>query len=371
MLSRAWNFLKRHRGKFLVSAAVVGGGIWLGKCALRKLAEWEEKEMLGCCELLRRDTHFDNTLKTCSHTVLSLVPNLKDAIVVHLDSDAYTAVLKMKPTNKVQVWEELKIVAFSRAVSAIYGSCLLVILLEVQMNILGGYLYVDVTHNAKKSEETRECNVSQEVQQKFLDAVQHLLTDGMPALINLLKQSILNVVGPISLKDKLTLADCDKIFKSVKALFETENDLSPKLASILLPIKEGSEEESSNNISLNRILNETRDVLNSADCQLVFKSMVDCGYTQLSDCLAGFFANCDRPNGGGGFVNPHGIAVPLAKLIPALNNLIFSQCSVQSGQLPQVLLQLEPLKILAGNIYEAFSQLQNSEDVQNHNKHFA
>lgn len=368
MFSSMWNFVKRHRRKFFVTTAVVGGGILLGKYTLKKLKEWEEKEVIECCELLRRDSHFENTQKTCEKTVLSLITNLKDSIVVLLDSDALTSVLKMKPVNKVQVWEQLKLVAFSRAVTAIYGSSVLIALLHVQMNILGGYLYVDVVYGGKGSE-PRNFQVSQEVQQKFLDAVQHLLNDGLKTFVDSLQVSVKKVVELVSLKDKLTLADMDRIFRQIRVEFEVdETNPLHDMSSFLLPSVENG--EICDGVTLGKILNETRDVINSEDFQRVFMVTVDTGYTHLSDWLAGFFVDCGKRDGGVSFVNPHAVAVPLAKIIPALNNLVFNQCSVQPGQLPQMLLQLETVKLFAGNIYEAFSQphdegLQNSDKLVN------
>ncbi len=45
------------------------------------------------------------------YTVLSMMPNLREAILQALDSEALTAQLKTKPENKLQIWDQLKIIS--------------------------------------------------------------------------------------------------------------------------------------------------------------------------------------------------------------------------------------------------------------------
>ena len=43
--------------------------------------------------------------------VLSMLPGLREAINQALDSDVLTQQLKSKPANKLEIWEELKIIS--------------------------------------------------------------------------------------------------------------------------------------------------------------------------------------------------------------------------------------------------------------------
>ncbi|GCB82888.1 hypothetical protein scyTo_0023500, partial [Scyliorhinus torazame] len=75
--------------------------------------------------------------------VLSMLPTLREAIMLHLNSESLTGLLKNRPTNKLEIWEDLRIISFSRSIVAVYSTCMLVVLLRVQLNIIGGYIYLD------------------------------------------------------------------------------------------------------------------------------------------------------------------------------------------------------------------------------------
>ncbi|WAR23337.1 PEX3-like protein [Mya arenaria] len=60
----------------------------------------------------------------------------------------------------------------------------------------------------------------------------------------------------------------------------------------------------------------------------------------------------------------HEVSVPVAKLIPYINSLLFKLGSDAPNPLVQELLLLEQTKTLAANIYEAFSQIEDTEDPQ-------
>lgn len=75
----------------------------------------------------------------------SLLPSLQDEILNHLDTERLTMSLKIKQGNKLDVWGELKIVSFARVVVAVYSVCLLSVFLRLQLNILGGYLFLQTS----------------------------------------------------------------------------------------------------------------------------------------------------------------------------------------------------------------------------------
>ena len=43
--------------------------------------------------------------------VLSMMPNLREALLQTLDSESLTAQLKLKPSKKIEIWEQLKIMS--------------------------------------------------------------------------------------------------------------------------------------------------------------------------------------------------------------------------------------------------------------------
>nr|AAI58162.1 Unknown (protein for MGC:135489) [Xenopus tropicalis] len=138
-----WNFLKRHKKKFIFVGAVAGGVYLLGKYAQRKIREIQEREAAEYIAQARRQYHFESNQRTCNMTVLSMLPALREGLMQQLNSESLTSLLKNKPSNKLEIWEDLKIISFSRSIVAVYSTCMLVVLLRVQLNIIGGYIYLD------------------------------------------------------------------------------------------------------------------------------------------------------------------------------------------------------------------------------------
>lgn len=91
---------------------------------------------------------------------------------------------------------------FTRSIAAVYGTCMLVVLLRIQLNIIGGYLYLDNSVSKNGTVRTRSVlhrsvcfgvylsvslivtwlsqtpQAPPDVQQQYLSSIQHLLGDG-------------------------------------------------------------------------------------------------------------------------------------------------------------------------------------------------
>lgn len=108
-------------------------------------------------------TQFDRELKTFCLCFLRCCVNT-DRLLCLLS-------LPHRPANKLEIWEDLKIISkpsgvtllfftwlffavcpltvripssgFTRTIVGVYSTCMLVVLLRVQLNIIGGYLYLD------------------------------------------------------------------------------------------------------------------------------------------------------------------------------------------------------------------------------------
>ncbi|XP_068087800.1 peroxisomal biogenesis factor 3 [Hyperolius riggenbachi] len=365
MLS-VWNFLKRHKKKFLVLGALAGGVYVLGKYAEKKIREIQEKEAAEYIAQARRQYHFESNQRTCNMTVLSMLPALKEALMQQLNSESQTSLLKSRPANKIEIWEDLKIISFTRSIVAVYSTCMLVVLLRVQLNIIGGYIYLDNSLGGKS------CNglqASPEVQQQYLSSIQHLLGDGLTELISRVKQAVQKVLGGLSLKHSLSLLELEQYINDIRTLVEEysqtpvseESQSKSLLCHFMMPDEEnplisqayGLTEK---DVTTIRLLNETRDMLESQDFSTVLNSCMSRGFGRLLDSIAEFF----RPNNQE--LTQHspvdslsGISLPLAKIIPIVNGQIHTICSEMPNHFVQELLLMEQVKHFAANVYEAFS----------------
>ncbi|XP_060687199.1 peroxisomal biogenesis factor 3 [Hemiscyllium ocellatum] len=366
MLRSVWSFVKRHKRKFLFTGAVLGGVYLLGKYAQKKLRDLQEREAAEYIAQARRLCHFESNQRTCNMTVLSMLPTLREAIVQQLNSESLTGLLKNRPANKLEIWEDLRIISFSRSIVAVYSTCMLVVLLRVQLNIIGGYIYLD---NAAVGKNGTAPLAPPEVQQQYLSSIQHLLGDGLSELITVVKKAVQTVIGSVSLKQCVSLQELERYLGEIRQLVEhhsqsgqREADTSKSpLCSYLIPNEESTLASQAcglteKDVTTLKLLNETRDMLESPDFNTVLNSCLNRGFSRLLDNIAEFFKPTEEELTQNGKVNSlSNIRLPLAKIIPIINGQIHSTCSETSSHFVQDLLLMDQVKDFAANVYEAFS----------------
>ncbi|XP_029452377.1 peroxisomal biogenesis factor 3 [Rhinatrema bivittatum] len=376
MLS-AWNFLKRHRRKLLFVGAAAGGVYLLGRYAQKKIREIQEREAAEYIAQARRQYHFESNQRTCNMTVLSMLPALRDALMQQLSSESLTSLLKSRPSNKLEIWEDLKIISFTRSIVAVYSTCMLVVLLRVQLNIIGGYIYLDNASIYMDFFFTPSQTVlaPPEVQQQYLSSIQHLLGDGLTELITVVKQAVQKILGSVSLKHALSLLELEQTLREVRQVVECSQDPSrtekvesrSPLCRYMMPDEEnpltaqacGLTEK---DVTTIKLLNETRDMLESPDFSTVLNTCINKGFSRLLDNIAEFFRPTEQDLIQSNSRNSlSSVGLPLAKIIPIVNGQIHLVCSETSSHFVQDLLMMEQVKVFAANVYEAFSTPQQLE----------
>ncbi|XP_032881932.1 peroxisomal biogenesis factor 3 isoform X1 [Amblyraja radiata] len=369
MLHSVWAFVKRHRVKVLYTGALVGGVYLLGKYAQKKIRDLQEREAAEYIAQARRQYHFESNQRTCNMTVLSMLPNLREAIMQQLNSESLTSLLKNRPANKLEIWEDLRIISFSRSIVAVYSTCMLVVLLRVQLNIIGGYIYLD---NAAVGKNGTTPLAPPDVQQQYLSSIEHLLGDGLNELITVVKKAVQNVIGSLSLKQSVSLQELEKYLGEIREQVEHPCNSSESviiankspLCWYLIPDEEATLTSQASGLTEKdlttlRILNETRDMLESTDFSTVLNSCLNRGFSRLLDNMAEFFKPTEEAMTQNGKINSLSNAkLPLAKIIPIINGQIHSTCSETPSHFVQDLLLMDQVKDFAANIYEAFSSPQ-------------
>lgn len=185
MWSSIKGFFQRHRRKIFISGAVLGGSYIFYRYVKWRLLEWQRQQETEYLAQARKQHHFDSNQRTCSITLFSLLPSQRDALVQRLNCEAVTAQLREKPANKLELWESLKILSFTRTLCAIYSSCLLFVFLRVQLNIIGGYMYLDSLIIGEESNDgpDNRLHVGENLQKKYLALVKYLLEEGLDLLV--------------------------------------------------------------------------------------------------------------------------------------------------------------------------------------------
>ncbi|KTG44288.1 hypothetical protein cypCar_00004652, partial [Cyprinus carpio] len=317
---------------------------------------------------------------------------------------------------------------FTRSIVAVYSTCMLVVLLRVQLNIIGGYLYLDnsVTKNGMTP------LAPPDVQQQYLSSIQHLLgevvkkavqevlgprcvfhCESETTLFGLPKEDDIRFIMPeadlcwslrkyinfalwiaesaftmdeaesspgsshvvaasprVSLKQSLSLQELEQQLTQIRQLVE-EGCASSKHKSLswyMMPDEENTLASQAcglteNDVTTIKLLNETRDILESPDFITVLCTCLSRGFIRFLDNMSEFF----RPPQGDS--NPSStpdrlshVSLPLAKIIPIINGQIHSICSEIPSHFVQDLLLIDQMKEFAANVYETFStplELQN------------
>lgn len=362
MIGSLWGFLKRHKKKFIVLSSVTGGGWLLYKYMWKKIQEIKEEEDKQYLILLRRQHHFDSNQRTCNMTVLAMVPNIRDVMLKTLDTDSIKEMLKSNPSNKLDLWEELKVMSFTRSLAAVYGTCVLSVMLRVQLNVMGGYLYLDTLNptNGLKSDIVPSPQIPQRVQERYLSLVKQFIEQGFHDFINYLRSAVTKEIGVLPLKEMVTLDQLSSVFHHIRERVECGVDKATKslypylLTSEQVPDVAKTSVQSDEDQLLEKLISETRDIFESNDFHTVLKDSIDRGYHCILDGVADHFKHLPAVSEQNAGI--HTISIALAKLIPVINSLMNKIVGDTPNAFVQELLLMEELKQLAANIYEAFSQ---------------
>lgn len=368
MFSSIRSYLHRHKRKFIVTGVVVSGLYLLSGYAQRKIREWQEKEAQKFFEMTRKKQHFESTERTCNQTILSLSKIVSESILSLLNIEEVVQKLQENPENKLELWEQMKVMIFTRICVLVYALCILQVTLRVQLNIIGGYLYKDSVQEVSL--------IDSDLQAKYLSLCHHFVGKGVEDLIKQIEKAVNQVVGPVSLKKKITLQEVEQMFWSIQTILCTdlnEGDPIRKMVHCLVGHTDINEER------LDTIVKETIDVLESDEVTSIAMSSVSRSFSAVIDEVANLFVTKAVPMSKNhlevgdnmfkdetikvgtchDFVDVNKVELHFVKLLPLINELVTKNNCKDNTNIPDLLTQQltlnDKLKLLGANIYEVFS----------------
>ncbi|CAN6717442.1 unnamed protein product [Malus baccata var. baccata] len=209
-------FWRRHKRKIVVATGVFGSGYLLYKlynAHRQKLADMEtelEQEREKNDELIKAQmqAHFENIQRIADTTTLPHAMHyLSSRIAEELDLSHLTERLmqvKGQPTSqeKLELWDRLKILSFTRMVLSLWTMTILSLYIRVQVNILGRHLYIDTARGLGSSLLVEDVDlIHRDDQQKFLASSDYLSSNALPALISNIQAAATEVLNGMQLKD--------------------------------------------------------------------------------------------------------------------------------------------------------------------------
>lgn len=354
---RFWTFLKRQRKKIVYTGAIVTAAYVAWKYAVSWLAEYKDRQMAVAFASARRQTHFESNQRTCNATVYSLMPSLRETVMDELNCEKLTEQLQLKPSNKVYIWSELKILSFTRALVTIYSTCILIVTLRVQLNMIGGCIYA-------RSKQEIDLPLSDEesgVQQRYLESIQYFLSTGVRNLCSLVRHNVEKELINVSLKDTYTTDGLLGLIGAVRTSVErTMNGLKQTpFVDFIFPSPSGTPSKPDEGFSLAQLTRDTNDIMKDEDYHFVLEATIESGFGKLFSHLSKAHANiANEPRAALGrpLVGYEQSGVAFAKLIPPLVGTIHVTCSDTVTDYLQHLLTLPCIDDLAHQVYECFCE---------------
>ncbi|KAK7202550.1 peroxisomal biogenesis factor 3 [Myxozyma melibiosi] len=266
-------FIHRHRRKIAAAVGVATAGYYAYTYLKTKLEDWQASLTSGVTnkENLRR--RFEQNQNDASFTVAALLSSLTDPLMETMPVEEITRELQAKQRiasasasetgsvasssvtaeeaagggkarSKKEMWEEIKIMSVTRAVSMMYATALLIFFTRLQLNLLGRKNYLDsvlslseeVAENEAEEEEEYKRQqkevVDNEVNRRFLTYSWWLLNNGWQDLVAVVQRATIKAFEDVSPRSELTYSDFSSLLTQVRASVSSQT--SPYLT-LLLP----------------------------------------------------------------------------------------------------------------------------------------
>ncbi|XP_056854187.1 peroxisome biogenesis protein 3-1-like [Raphanus sativus] len=323
---------RKHRRKILVTTTCLGSGYLLYKLYnthTRNLAHLERElaDERHNDDIIKTQmkAHFDNIQMIADITTLPhALRRLSIRIAEEIDVSVIMETLSkgkgtLLPSEKLQLWNELKILSFTRMVLSLWSVTMLSLYIRVQVNILGRHLYIDTATGLTTSHLLEEIDlIDREDEKKFLASADYLATNGIPSLISNIKSAVKEVLKGKQLKDVFTTRTLEETVIRILDVFMSNGSphhwvdyLMMAQDTTMSPRDNDANDGSSSDATgtkLHRLINETREVLTSTE----FTNVAE---ISLKSCTVALVEEMEKQTG-------LAAGMQLAKLIPQIEKTV-------------------------------------------------
>ncbi|XP_047050211.1 peroxisome biogenesis protein 3-1-like [Lolium rigidum] len=334
-------FWARHRWKMLLSLGVAGAGYAAYRfydAHQKQLVRVEQRQLeeQAADELVKNQlqAHFENVQRISDTTTLPFAMHyLRSRIIEELDISHLTERLlqgkggdstALTPKEKLDTWERIKILSFTRTVSSLWAMTLLSLYVRVQVTILGRHLYLDFARGTDGAQLQAESDTfSRNGHKDFLATADYLATYGITALIMQMQHAATEILKEKQLKDPMTMDQVLQTMLKISDQFMSLCDdnswinyLVPENANRyaqLMAVSSSGFDDSSLVMDvrkLDQLMTETRIVLASDD----FRNIMHMSLRKVADLVIE-----DLGTQVGATIPPSGL--PLAKLLARVAQL--------------------------------------------------
>ncbi|KAF9080132.1 peroxin, partial [Mortierella sp. AD031] len=226
------------------------------------------------------------------------------------------ATIAIERKTKLELWNELKIMSFTRTITALYSLTFLTLLTQVQLNLLGRFTYVssvvalsnttDASYRVespavKGSLSSTQGQLDFQTEKKYLTFSYWLLHEGWRRWSEKVREVVEDVVGGISLKKTFSASDFSDLLGEIRSRLEYTDDedgerVPVNMREYMLPDEASDEREvlRAGGVDefdlvvdpvLRSLLDETRDFIDSADFSTVLRSTLATTFARFNLAL--------------------------------------------------------------------------------------
>ena len=182
MFTSIRDFVRKHRKKMVYTGIVVAGTYAIGKYLTMKYEDWEEKKATEFALIHKKQYHFESNQRTCTITFLSFLPEIRNTIALRLNTETLLDVLKLKPSNKLEIWEQLKILSMCQMICSVTSNVITLVLLKVHLNIIAGYMFLSIQDADNSSQHPTE--KMNNTQLRFMANIRYFIEQQLSTLID-------------------------------------------------------------------------------------------------------------------------------------------------------------------------------------------
>jgi len=377
-------FVQNNRKKIVITGGIFGGVYLIGRFAKGKLVELQQTMALDQITRENIKKRYQRNQFDCLTTTANFLPILLEEISSTYNVEIITAKLqhtkntsaqinpedpeqdiekiqKLEKKTKRELWEELKIMSFTRLIASVYIINLISLFTYLQINLIGRYVYIDsvITLNHNKTESTTSTSerekalsddstqgLSTEIQAKYLAFSYYLIHVGWKELAEKVREETEKEIGPLLLNGKITFENLIEIFNKIRMNVEGTAKLPTKSKKYKDLNKDLNmtryiinNEKYDNEIlatvtndtkvviddKLKNLLNETRDILESEDFSAVLSSCLNDSFESLFMILKPTFIDTQNMDADSAdTTNAPTKEILLAQMLPFITKSLYS-----------------------------------------------
>ncbi|CAG8483115.1 444_t:CDS:2 [Ambispora gerdemannii] len=268
---------------------------------------------------------------------------------------------------KLELWSELKIKSFTRTISTIYLITFLTILIHIQLNLLGrfNYLYSVVSLTEREKEQTIHIQPAKgtilnfENEKRYLTFSWWLLNIGWKRVVERVRIVVERILSDMKIEQDISYKDFVWLISEIRAQVDFRHVMLPNSLEEEIEVLRqggGAQEDPTIDDELRKLLDESKDFLDSDDFRDVLAACIDSAFSLLhSNMYSRFLA---VPNSEEDDDDSEQIERPVAlvRLLPDISKEAHVVINGVPNRYLEAVKNVKQLQELSAVIYSSFDE---------------